>query len=380
MNNKTKIKFLKLMAALAVCAMSAVFLNIKSDAQLQERFPNLAPLPEVPQTPDNPTTEAKIELGKLLFFDRRTSGDVSTSCSSCHDPHKGWGDGNPVSKGYPGTVHWRNSQTVVNAAYLKKLFWAGEDTSLESQADSAVTGNLAGNGDPDTIEERLAQVPEYVRLFKEAFGVERPTYPLALKAIAVFERTVVTKDAPFDQYMNGDKKALSDSAKRGMELFQGKARCIQCHNGPLMSDESFHNIGVPKNPLFENDAQRQIALRFQHYARGVSEEVYRGADRDLGLYYTTKRPEDKGKFRTPPLRYIEYTAPYMHNGVFESLEEVVDFYNKGGGDDPRKSPLLQSLDLTKQEMNDLLEFLKSLSGEEIIVEEPPEPPYAVLDE
>ncbi|OGX37972.1 MAG: hypothetical protein A3C36_04365 [Omnitrophica WOR_2 bacterium RIFCSPHIGHO2_02_FULL_52_10] len=368
------------MAALAVCAMSAVFLNIKSDAQLQERFPNLAPLPEVPQTPDNPTTEAKIELGKLLFFDRRTSGDVSTSCSSCHDPHKGWGDGNPVSKGYPGTVHWRNSQTVVNAAYLKKLFWAGEDTSLESQADSAVTGNLAGNGDPDTIEERLAQVPEYVRLFKEAFGVERPTYPLALKAIAVFERTVVTKDAPFDQYMNGDKKALSDSAKRGMELFQGKARCIQCHNGPLMSDESFHNIGVPKNPLFENDAQRQIALRFQHYARGVSEEVYRGADRDLGLYYTTKRPEDKGKFRTPPLRYIEYTAPYMHNGVFESLEEVVDFYNKGGGDDPRKSPLLQSLDLTKQEMNDLLEFLKSLSGEEIIVEEPPEPPYAVLDE
>lgn len=380
MNNKPKIKLLKLMAALAVCAMSAVFLNIKSDAQLQEKFPALAPLPEVPQTPDNPTTEAEIELGKLLFFDRRTSGDVSTSCSSCHDPRQGWGDGNPVSKGYPGTVHWRNSQTVVNSAYLKKLFWAGEDTSLESQADSAITGNLAGNGDPDTIEERLAQVPEYVGLFKEAFGVERPTYPLALKAIAVFERTVVTKDTPFDRYMGGDKKALLDSAKRGMELFQGKAGCIKCHNGPLMTDESFHNLGVPKNPLFEDDAQRQIALRFQHYARGVPEEVYRGADRDLGLYYTTKRLEDKDKFRTPPLRYIEYTAPYMHNGVFNSLEEVIDFYNKGGGDDPRKSPLLQPLDLTKQEMNDLLEFLKSLSGEEIIVEEPPEPPYVVLEQ
>lgn len=380
MKNKTKIKSAGLICVLIVCVMSAVFLSMKSDAQPQEKPPALGPLPSAPQPPDNPTTEAKIKLGKLLFFDRRTSGDVSTSCSSCHDSRKGWGDGNAVSKGYPGTVHWRNSQTVVNSAYLQKLFWGGENTSLESQADSAIVGNLAGNGDPVTIEERLAQVPEYVALFKEVFGVERPTYALTLKAIAAFERTIVTKDTPFDRFMKGDKNALSDPAKRGLELFRGKARCIQCHNGPLLTDESFHNLGVPQNPLFENDAQRQIALRYQHYARGVSEEVYRHADRDLGLYYTTKRLEDKGKFRTPPLRYIEYTAPYMHNGVFETLEEVVDFYNKGGGDDPQKSPLMQPLDLTKQEMDDLLDFLKSLSGEEIIMEVPPEPAYSVLEE
>lgn len=380
MNNKKKSKLIIFVSIAVVYVMISFILYAQSTASQAREFPSLDPLPQVPQTPDNPTTEAKIELGKLLFFDRRTSGDVSTSCSSCHDPYKGWGDGNPVSKGYPGTVHWRNSQTVVNAAYLKKLFWGGEKTSLESQADSAITGNLAGNGDPVMIEERLAQVPEYVALFKEAFGVDRPTYNLALKAIAVFERTVVTKDTPFDQYLKGNKKALSDSAKRGMELFQGKAGCIKCHNGPLMTDESFHNLGVPKNPIFEDDAQRQIALRFQHYARGVSEDVYRHADRDLGLYYTTKRPQDKGKFRTPPLRYIEYTAPYMHNGVFNSLEEVIDFYNKGGGDDPQKSSLIQPLNLTKQEMADLLEFLKGLSGEEIIMEEPPEPAYAVLEE
>lgn len=380
MKDQMKIKYNKYLSIFIIYIIVSIFLYAQPNADNRQGFPALGPLPEVPQTPDNPTTEAKIELGKLLFFDRRTSGDVSTSCSSCHDPRKGWGDGNAVSKGYPGTVHWRNSQTVVNSAYLQKFFWGGEKTSLESQADSAITGNLAGNGDPVMIEERLAQVPGYVELFKEAFGVDRPTYNLALKAIAVFERTVVTKDTPFDQYLKGNKKALSDSAKRGMELFQGKAGCIKCHNGPFMTDESFHNLGVPKNPIFEDDAQRQIALRFQHYARGVSEDVYRHADRDLGLYYTTKRPEDKGRFRTPPLRYIEYTAPYMHNGVFNSLEEVIDFYNKGGGDDPQKSPLMQPLDLTKEEMSDLLEFLKNLSGEEIIVEEPPEPAYAVLEE
>ena len=380
MKNKTRIQIIRLASILFVYLTVSFFLCGKSDANQVQEFPALGALPEVPQTPDNPTTDAKVKLGRLLFFDRRTSGDVSTSCSSCHDPRKGWGDGNAVSKGYPGTVHWVNYQTIVNAEYLKKFFWGGEKTSLEKQAHSAITGNLAGNGDPSTIEERLAQVPEYVALFKKAFGVERPTYPLVLKAIAVFERTIVTKSTPFDQYMKGNKGALSNSDKSGMELFQGKASCIKCHNGPLMTDESFHNLGVPKNPIFENNAQRQIALRYQHYARGVPEDVYRSADRDLGLYYMTKRPEDMGKFRTPPLRYINYTAPYMHNGVFNDLEEVIDFYNKGGGDDPQKSSLLQPLNLTQQEISDLLEFLKSLSGEEIIVEVPPEPEYVVLEE
>lgn len=338
--------------------------------------PALAALPEVPVPPDNPITAVKVKLGRMLFFDRRLSGDTEISCASCHDPNKGWGDEKDISTGYPGTRHWRNSQTIVNSAYLSKLFWAGEAPSLETQAKSAMTGNLAGNGDPVMIEERLAQIPEYVKLFKEAFGVVRPRFPMVLKAIATFERAeVIQRDAPFDRYMRGDKDALSEVAIRGMELFQGKARCNLCHNGPLLTDENFHNLGVPQNPIFEKDPHTQIALRYQHYSRGVPEEVYRKADRDLGLYYTTKRPEDFGKFRTPPLRYTTYSFPYMHNGVFLVLEEVVDFYNKGGGDDPKKSPLMKPLNLTDQEKEDLVEFLNSLSGDELKIKAPPLPPY-----
>ena len=344
-------------------------------------FPALAALPDTPVPADNPITPAKVELGRLLFFDTRLSGDTQFSCASCHDPTRGWGDQEDISTGYPGTRHWRNSQTAINSAYLQKLFWGGESPSLEVQANSAVTGNLAGNGDPIMLEERMAQIPEYVRLFKEAFGVERPAYPLALKAIATFERAeVLSLDSPFDRYMRGERSAMSDTALRGLDLFRGKAGCIQCHNGPLLTDESFHNLGVPKNQTFEQDVQKQIALRYQHYGRGVPEELYRTADRDLGLYYTTKREADKGKFRTPPLRYLTYTFPYMHNGVYFVLEEVVDFYDEGGGDDPQKSPLIEPLGLSAEEKGDLVEFLNSLSGSEVVISAPEMPPYVATDE
>ena len=338
--------------------------------------PPLSALPEVPVPGDIPITDVRVELGRMLFFDRRLSGDTEISCSSCHNPETGWGDELDISTGYPGTRHWRNSQTLVNSAYLQKLFWAGEATSLETQAKSAITGNLAGNGDPTMIEERLAQVPEYVRLFKEAFGVDRPRFPLVLKAIATFERAeVISRDSPFDLYMEGDRSAMNEMALRGMELFEGKAGCIQCHNGPLLTDETFHNLGVPNNPFFEEDPFAQTALRYQHYIRGVPEAIYRNADRDMGLYYTTKRVKDMGKFRTPPLRYLAYSFPYMHNGVFLVLEEVIDFYDEGGGDDPNRSPLLKPLHLTEEEKADLVEFLYSLSGSEILVTPPDLPAY-----
>ncbi len=336
----------------------------------------LAALPPVPVPSDNPISPAKVKLGRMLYFEKRTSGDTEISCASCHDPNKGWGDELDISTGYPGTRHWRNGNTVVNSAYLQKLFWAGESTSLESQAKSAITGNLAGNGDPVMIEERLAQIPEYVGLFKEAFGVDRPSFPLVLRAIATFERAeVISDDSAFDRYMRGDRSAMSDAALRGMALFQGKAGCIQCHNGPLLTDEKHHNTGVPDNPVFKENHFAQIALRYQHYIRGVPEDLYRKADTDLGLYYTTKREADKGKFRTPPLRYLTYTYPYMHNGVFLVLEEVIDFYDEGGGDNRRKSPLLRPLGLSDQEKEDLIEFLNSLSGSELKIESPELPPY-----
>ncbi|MBI4381831.1 MAG: cytochrome-c peroxidase [candidate division NC10 bacterium] len=346
-----------------------------------QRFAPLGPLPPVPVPPDNPMSAAKIELGQLLFWDTRLSGDASTSCASCHDPKQGWGDGGKLSRGYPGTEHWRNSQTVLNAAYYSKLFWAGEVTSLESQADAAAAGNVAGNGDPIMMEERLRQIPEYVRRFKEVFGVDRPTISMAWMAIATFERTLVSKaeDVPFDRYAKRDQSALSPEAKRGIALFQGKAGCVQCHNGPLLSDESYHNLGVPRNPEFESNPLRQITLRYQHVTRGVPEKIYRSADRDLGLYYITKQEIDKGKFRTPSLRELKYTAPYMHNGTFETLEEVIDFYNRGAGDDPNKSSLVKPLGLSDRERKELLAFLLSLSSDHPLIVEPPDlPGYVAL--
>ena len=352
-----------------------------SAVSIAANFPALAPLPEVPVPADNPITAAKTELGKLLFFDNRLSGDVGTSCASCHDPRQGWGDGQAVSRGYAGTQHWRNSQTIINSAFFTKLFWAGEVPSLEAQASSAITGNLAGNGDPVMIEERIMQMPEYLAMFKEAFGVDRPTFAHVLKAIATFERAaMISRDSPFDEYLAGDEDALSDDAKAGLALFQGKAGCIQCHHGALMSDEDFHFLDLPQHSVFNTDPLRQVALRYQHYIRGVPEDVYRNADEDLGLYYTTKKDGDKGRFRTPSLRYLEYTAPYMHNGVLSEIEDVVEYYNEGGGDDPKQSQLIKPLGLTEDEKFELVEFLYSLSGDEIRMNVPKLPEYEVSPE
>ncbi len=345
--------------------------------------PSTEPLAALPLTApipaDNPQTDAKVELGKLLYFDTRLGGDASVSCASCHDPTLAWGEGSDVSRGYPGTVHWRNSQTIVNSAFYKKLFWAGSVTSLEKQAPSAAKGGVAGNGESEMMEERLRQIPEYVRRFKQVFGA-RPHIKDAWKAIAAFERTIIQPDTPFDNYMRGDEGAIDGSAKRGLVLFEGKARCSQCHSGALLSDERFHRLGVPENPVFEEDPLRQITWRFEHYAKGVPEELYRKTRTDLGLYYRSKRVEHIGKFRTPSLRYTKYSMPYMHNGAFFTLEEVIDFYNEGGGQDlPVTSSLLKPLGLSDAEKQDLLAFLETLSGEEIIVAPPELPPYEVMN-
>ena len=344
------------------------------------RAVGLNALPAVSMPADNPLTDEKAELGKLLFFDRRMSGNGLVSCASRHFPNEGWGDGNALSLGYPGTLHWRNSQTIINSAYQAKLFWGGEKTSLEAQAKSAWTGNIAGNLDPIMAEETLRQIPEYVQRFGDVFGTDSPTFDDALRAVSAFEATINSRNVPFDRYIRGNDAAMSDSALRGAALFVGEASCIACHGGPLFTDQSYHNVGTPRNSEFEADSFRQITLRYQHRARGVPEEVYRNADRDLGLYYTTKQEEDKGKFRTPPLREVGQTGPYMHNGVFETLTEVVEFYNGGGGSDPNKDSILRPLGLEPEEVADLVAFLESLTGDPIIVQTPDLPEYGTLEQ
>lgn len=344
-------------------------------------FPPLGPLPPVPIPADNPMNAAKVELGKMLFWDNRLGGDASTPCVACHHPNLGWGEGGEISRGYPGTTHWRNSQTVLNSAYYNKIFWDGSVTSLETQAPSAAEGNVAGNGDPAMMEMRLRFIPEYVELFKKAFGIEWPRITQAYAAIAAFERTLVSdpKKVPFDRYAMGDKKALSEAQLRGMALFNGKAGCIRCHNGPLASDQKFYALGVPENEVFFKEPLYQITHRWENYQKGVTEKDYKNANLDMGLFYVTKNPKDIAKFRTPSLRELKYTAPYMHNGVFYTLDEVVDFYDKGGGSGPNKSPLLTPLGLTGQEKKDLVSFIESLSMDEPLkVADPRLPEYKVM--
>ncbi|MEZ8294425.1 cytochrome-c peroxidase [Vibrio splendidus] len=346
----------------------------------------LEPLGEVPVPADNKQTPEKIELGKILFYDGRLSGDTTSPCAGCHIQSQGWGFPDDLSMGYPGTVHWRNSQTIINAAYYDKFFWAGSAMSLEAQAKDAAKGAVAGNGEDDIMEARLALVPEYVERFKRVFGDDTPKIHNAWRAIAAFERTMIQRDTPIDNYLLGDKTALSESQLKGKALFEGKANCIACHNGALATDQKFYNIGVPPSPWWNDEGLAQITFRFELYSKGVTEEMYRTTKADPGAYFRAKRKEMLGKFRTPSLRYTKYTAPYMHNGTIPTLEAVIDFYDRGGvADDGRttgypqtKSALIQPLGLTEQDKKNLLSFVEAFSGEQIFIEEPTIPEYQPL--
>ncbi|SPH17027.1 Cytochrome c551 peroxidase [Defluviimonas aquaemixtae] len=353
---------------------SAALAALIGTAATAQDAPPLATLGPVPDPVDNPMTPEKIALGEKLFWDGRLSGNGAMPCSACHLPDLGWGTGGPISFGYPGTQHWRNSQTILNSAYYNKLFWEGSKTSLEAQAKGAAGGAVAGNGDGSMMEMRLRFVPDYVVAFKEVFGTEWPHSAQAWDAIAAYERTIVTDPGkvPFDRFLAGDGAAMTENAKRGMDIFNGKAGCISCHNGALASDQKFYNTGVPAAAEFSEDPLYQITLRWELYQKGGSEEDYRTGDDDLGLYHQTKRPDDKHKFRTPSLRELRWTDPYMHNGSLATLADVVAFYDGGGGDGQTAG--LQPLGLSTEEQADLVAFLEALSMDEPLILEEPELP------
>jgi cytochrome c peroxidase len=330
----------------------------------------IGPLPPLQIPEDNPMTPEKVELGKRLFFDPRLSGDGSLACASCHLPDQGWSTHTPLSPAYPTNMERRLSPTLINVAYNKALIWDGRAGALEKQALGPIQNPLHMNQNLDLLIEKLKAIPAYNERFQQVFGTA--VTPEALgKALAAFERTLVTRNAPFDRYMTGDWQAMSESALRGRELFKGKGRCILCHNGPNFTDSQFHNLGVPAAPLLA-DPIVQAAIRFDAKRMNVPE--YQSVREDLGRYLVTKDEKDKGAFKTPTLRNVVQREPYMHNGVFLSLEEVIDFYDVGGGAVAGKSPLIQSLGLTAQEKRDLLAFLQALTGELPTVT-PPEPPH-----
>ncbi len=338
--------------------------------------PKIGALPERPPEPaDNPTTPVKVKLGKLLYFDPRLSGDGSVSCATCHDPNQGWAKKRVMSPAYPENKHFRHSPTVLNVAYNTLFFWDGRAKSLEEQASKPILSPFEMNMNYDLLEERLKAIPGYVKLFREAFPEDKEPVSIenVAKAIAAFERTIICRDSPFDLYMRGDRSAMSPEQIKGMKLFTGKAGCVQCHNGVNFSDNRFHVTGVPKHRV-EDDALVRATRNF--VLRGAGFKDPSGIDRDLGRYFLTKKSEDKGSFKTPTLRNVALTPPYMHNGVFKTLDEVIEFYNAGGGDVPNKSKLLKPLNLTAEEKANLKAFLKALTCKTVpVIEEPELPDY-----
>jgi cytochrome c peroxidase len=320
---------------------------------------DIGPLPPVPVPEDNPMTPEKIELGRLLFFDARLSADGSLACVSCHLPDQGWTTNTPLSPAYPTNMERRNSQTLINVAYNKALIWDGRAAVLEKQALGPIQNPLHMNQNLDLLVEKLNAIPDYAERFQKVFGTSVTSDGLG-KALAAFERTLVTRNAPFDRYMEGDRQAMSEGARRGMELFKAKARCILCHNGPNFTDSQFHNLGVPAAPLLAHPLV-QASIRFD--AKRMKVPEYQQVNEDLGRYLVTKEEKDKGAFKTPTLRNAAQRDPYMHNGVFQSLEDIIDFYDSGGGSVAGKSPLIQPLGLTPSEKRDLLAFLHALTGD-----------------
>jgi cytochrome c peroxidase len=305
----------------------------------------LAPLPEAPYPEDNPYSEAKEALGKRLFFDPRLSASGTLSCASCHDPSLGWSDGRPQSVGHARRVGKRNSLTILNVAFYDHLFWDGRAESLEEQSLAAIQSPSEMNMGMDRLAERIGSVDGYPSLFDESFGDPRVTPRRIAKALATFERGITSRTSDFDRFLRGDRDAMTDRQIYGMHVFRTTARCMNCHNGALLSDGRFHNLGQ------------------SHLGRPTQ---------DLGRFLVTGDTADVGKFRTPSLRDVTHTGPYLHHGLIPDLREVIDMYDRGmpqiiprKEDDnpllPEKSRLLKPLHLTEAEQNALLEFLEAVS-------------------
>lgn len=347
-------------AAAAVLIARMVLMNSASLAQPPTApSAEIGPLPPPPIPSENPMTPEKIELGRMLFFDYRLSGDGSRSCVHCHQPQQGWTTTGRQSPAYPTQMERRASMTLINVAYSTALIWDGRASSLEKQALGPIQNPLHMNHSLDLLVERLSAIPGYLILFQRVFGTG-PTPEAIGKAIAAFERTIVTADSPFDRYAKGDRSALSASARRGLDLFKGKAQCLLCHHGTAFTDNSFHNLGVPEDD-FLKDPKVLASLRFDAKRMGVPN--YRLLTNDPGRYLVTKQDRDFGAFKTPTLRNVAARTPYMHNGAFSTLREVIEFYNRGGGMDPRKDPLVMPLNLADTEQADLVAFLEGLTGE-----------------
>jgi len=332
------------LGVLAICAMAMLSswiatpaANAQSATEYKLKIPFGLEETAVVIPADNPLTNEKVELGRLLVFDKRLSQDNTIACMSCHLAKFAFTDGKPVSTGIRGQKGGRSAPASINRVFSSAQFWDGRAATLEEQSVGPFTNPIEhGFANYDVMMAKMMKIAGYRKLFKQAFGEDNITVGNVGKAIASFQRTILSGNSPADRFDQGQEEgAISAAAQHGLILFREKARCTKCHSGFNFSDEKFHNLGI-----------------------GWDDNKV-----DLGRYMVTNNPEDIGAFKTPTLREIARSGPYTHDGRFKTLEEVVNFYNKGGVKNPHQDPLIIPLDLTDEEKRDLVAFLHTLNGE-----------------
>ena len=298
-------------------------------------FPVPLGLPPIPWPEDDPYSPARAELGKVLFFDGRLSANGVVSCAFCHEPAHAFAANTPLSKGVNGKSGVRHAPTLINRAWGKSQFWDGRAPTLESQIIVPVTNPDEMGMTPVQVVQRLRAIQGYAPLFAAAFGDDEITFERIAEAIATFERTIVSGNSPYDRYVAGDKSALTKQQKDGLDFFNKKGECAECHSGPNFTTEKFANLGVGMDVI----------------------------NPDRGREIITKKRGDLGRFKVPTLRDLAYRAPYMHDGSNKSLGEVLDLYAKGGLPNPHLDTRLTPFYMDEQTKQDLLAFLAALQGE-----------------
>lgn len=310
-------------------------------------FRELGVLPKSPLEAIKDSIKPVVDLGRLLFHDPRLSGSNQISCSNCHASDLNWTDGRRFALGNDHNVTSRNTPSIENSWAFEKLFWDGRVNSLEEQAPNSIQNPLEMNQDTLKLAKKLSKIKGYKPIFESAFGSEKITLERISKAIATYERTITSRKTNFDLFVEGKYDKLSDEQIEGLHLFRTKARCINCHNGPLFTDNQFHNVGLT------------------YYARDKFT--------DLGRYTLTQNKADVGKFKTPSLRNVMNTKPWFHNGIFANIDGVLNMYNAGMPRPPRPKGLeqdslfpttsehLKPLNLTKPERDAIIAFLNAIT-------------------
>ena len=309
----------------------------------------------------------RVTLGQSLYFDKQLSRDGTVSCASCHDPATAFASKEPLAVGSANQIGMRNAPTLLNSKFSDTYFWDGRTRTLEEQAKQPLL-NASEMGMPNEAElvRRLESIAIYRKSFRQIYPREGITLNTIVSAIAAYERTLVSRNSPFDRFIAGDKSAISDAQKQGWELFKGKAKCIDCHafspSSPFFTDYKFYNTGFGATGESLEIVARKIPVRSSDAASLAHQPQFS----DLGRYLVTRNPNDIGAFKTPTLRDVELTGPYMHNGSIRTLLDVLKFYNEGGIKNPHLHEKMQPLHLTDAEISNLAEFLRALTSDDVL--------------